>query len=191
MVFLNALEMCPLLLGIYQLLITAGNLISSKCFEAPSDLGTTCSKLNTRKARQALQHVPPPMGTDGPLTGLRVPLFKENVLFHLKKSVCIDLHTHTQTLSCTADSFSSTLIEDEWGNHDLYWVGTGSRVSALCRIIIYRLHLHGFVLHLMPSLPAQPMPGSSAVPLQCWSTEGHIPMGVFNLPQMHVLTTTS
>lgn len=85
LVFLNALEMCPLLLGIYQLLITAGNLISSKCFEAPSDLGTTCSKLNTGKVRQALQCVPPPMGTDGPLMGLRVPLFKENVPFHLKK----------------------------------------------------------------------------------------------------------
>lgn len=109
LVFLNALEMCPLLLGIYQLLITAGNLISSKCFEAPSDLGTTCSKLNTRKARQALQHVPPPMGTDGPLTGLRVPLFKENVLFHLKKSVCIDLHTHTHRL-CLAQLIHSPLL---------------------------------------------------------------------------------
>lgn len=78
--------MCLLLLDIYQLLITAGNLISSKCFEAPSDLGTTCSKLNSGKARQALSRMPLPTGVGGQLTGLRSPLFEENLVFPLKES---------------------------------------------------------------------------------------------------------
>lgn len=89
LVFLNALEMCLLLLDIQQLLITAGNLISSKCFEVPSDLGTTCSKLTSGKARRALVHMSPPMGMDRQLRGLRFPLLKEKLPFPLRKSKCL------------------------------------------------------------------------------------------------------
>ena len=87
--FLNALEMCPLLLDIYQLLITAGTLISSKYFETLSDLGTTYSKLNSGKARQALHLMPLPVGMDGQLMGLMSLLFKGNLLFPLRKSKCL------------------------------------------------------------------------------------------------------
>lgn len=88
LVFLNALKMHLSLLDICQLLITAGNLVFSKIFEAPSDLGTACLKLNIGKARPALCCVPLPVGMDGQLMALRAPLFKGNLLFPLRMSKC-------------------------------------------------------------------------------------------------------
>lgn len=90
LIFLNALKMYLFLLNICQLLITAGNLIFSKYFEAPSDLGTSCLKLHSGKARQALCHVPVPVEMEGQLMGLRSPFFKGNLLFPLRMSKCLN-----------------------------------------------------------------------------------------------------
>lgn len=89
LVFLNTLKMYLLLLDICQLLITAGNLIFSKCFEALSDLGTACLKLNIGKARPALYCVLLLVGMgNGQPMALRAPLFKGNLLFPLRISKC-------------------------------------------------------------------------------------------------------
>lgn len=108
--------MCLLLLDICQLLITAGNLISSKCFQVPSDLATTCSKLNSGKARQALVRVPHPAGMGGPLMGLRSLLFKVNLLLSSSTFLLSSMST-AQTPSCTANSVSSIQTEDGQWNH--------------------------------------------------------------------------
>lgn len=58
-------------------------MISSKCFQVPSDLGTTCSKLNSGKARQAM--VRASSCRDGwAIDGADISLFEVNLLFSLR-----------------------------------------------------------------------------------------------------------
>lgn len=81
LVFLNALKMYLFLLDVCQLLITAGNLIFSKYFEAPSDLGTSCLKLHSGKARQVLCHVPLLCGDGGAAHGAEISLLQRKSTF--------------------------------------------------------------------------------------------------------------